>query len=122
MYDGCFNSFIYLSIKDKYFQTDFFFVFWVTTYKDESLGLKNNENVLRTYLIKCQMVFVLFNYICWGKEEYAVILLCIGISFVSFVPLEEKNESKVNVFRDKLISPPVVTKVPIPIHLICSIL
>lgn len=68
------------------------------------------------------MVFVLFNYICWGKEEYAVILLCIGISFVSFVPLEEKNESKVNVFRDKLISPPVVTKVPIPIHLICSIL
>lgn len=121
MYDGCFNSFIYLSIKDKYFQTDFF-VFWVITYKDESLGLKNNENILHTYLIKCQMVFVLFNYICWRKEEYAMILLCIGISVVSFVPLGEKNKSKVNVFRDKLISSPVVTKVPIPIHLIYSIL
>lgn len=90
MYDGCFNSFIYLSIKDKYFQTDFF-VFRVITYKDESLGLKNNENILHTYLIKCQMVFVLFNYICWGKEEYAMILLCIGISVVSFVPLGKKK-------------------------------
>lgn len=68
------------------------------------------------------MVFVLFNYICWGKEEYAMILLCIGISVVPFVPLGEKNENKVNVFRDKLISPPVVPKVPIPIHLIYSIL
>lgn len=121
MYDGCFNSFICLSIKDKYFQSNFF-VFWVITYKDEPPGLKNNGNILHTYLINCQMVFASFNYICWRKKEYTVILLSIGISAVSFVSLEEKNESKMKVFREMLISPPVVTKALVLIHLIYSTL